>query len=604
MDNVIAFLIGIQELLKQTLFSWFARPELAIGLSLTILATGALVCLWLIFRLAIPTRLRLNQIRREILAAESEIDFTTKYNQIDEKISSYAYLQHGWAEFKETLILPAEGEHPQIIRNTARPAFYLDLDTAESAGLNLKRFQAWPNYFVGFGLLFTFLGLVAAIYFASQGLTDSAEFGKAKEALNGLLSAATFKFLTSIAGVFSSLIVGITYRSSAGVIQQGFSRICTALEERLAFVTPESIAFDQYRQLVVQSEQLERFNTDLAFSIAKELDKSLPASLGTALQPLATTLEGMSNKFGEMNQDAVGNMLTEFQEQLRGSAGKEIEAVGETLVQTRNSLADLVSSLNATSSDLRTSIMGASERLESTANSLETSLKAGMTDSANELQTQLAGMASTFKEQITEGGARLLVGLSSASKQATDMLSPVQGGISELSSTLNILNKSLSDQLQQVESIGRESGSLAESIRDASGELRVAGQPIATAAQSIRESVKQMESAVTISSDAQSSLLDLTKLLSTSTEDLTQQWSQYAERFEGVDKDLAQTFTNLAEATRNQQAVVAEFVGNLDQELNKAMRQLSGGINDLGSVVEEVTESVDKLNYTLSRGRS
>ena len=71
--------------------------------------------------------------------------------------------------------------------------------------------QALPNYFVGLGLVLTFLGLIAGLYFASRGMR-TADMIEARAALVHLLNSATFKFLTSVAGISMSLIVSLTFR--------------------------------------------------------------------------------------------------------------------------------------------------------------------------------------------------------------------------------------------------------------------------------------------------------------------------------------------------------------------------------------------------------
>ncbi len=80
------------------------------------------------------------------------------------------------------------------------PSRYFDIKSLQLAGLRLRMFLGLPNDFVGIGLVFTFLGLVAGLYFASQSMM-SPDIGAARDALVLLLHAATFKFLTSITGI-------------------------------------------------------------------------------------------------------------------------------------------------------------------------------------------------------------------------------------------------------------------------------------------------------------------------------------------------------------------------------------------------------------------
>ena len=85
------------------------------------------------------------------------------------------------------------------------------LSMLETRGFPLKIISALPGYFVGIGLVTTFLGLVAALYFAAQGM-KSGNYEDARLSLMHLLSAASFKFTTSIAGVASSLCLSFLYK--------------------------------------------------------------------------------------------------------------------------------------------------------------------------------------------------------------------------------------------------------------------------------------------------------------------------------------------------------------------------------------------------------
>ena len=85
------------------------------------------------------------------------------------------------------------------------------LSMLETRGFPLNIISALPGYFVGIGLVATFLGLVAALYFAAQGMR-SGNYEDARNSLMHLLSAASFKFTTSIAGVASSLCISFLYK--------------------------------------------------------------------------------------------------------------------------------------------------------------------------------------------------------------------------------------------------------------------------------------------------------------------------------------------------------------------------------------------------------
>lgn len=108
--------------------------------------------------------------------------FAERYEDLNEALSADPLLGHAWSEFAETLLLPEEaGER---VRNSSRPDHYINGELLTKAGVNLPFFQAFPNFLVGAGLLCTFLGLVAALYFAAKGVASQ----DIADAQTGLLS--------------------------------------------------------------------------------------------------------------------------------------------------------------------------------------------------------------------------------------------------------------------------------------------------------------------------------------------------------------------------------------------------------------------------------
>jgi hypothetical protein len=73
--------------------------------------------------------------------------------------------------------------------------------------------------------------------------------------------AASFKFYTSIAGQGWSIVLTLVIWYSTAAVKSAFDALASALEAKLVFVTPESIAFDHYREAQEQTRNLRLFNT-------------------------------------------------------------------------------------------------------------------------------------------------------------------------------------------------------------------------------------------------------------------------------------------------------------------------------------------------------
>ncbi len=71
-----------------------------------------------------------------------------------------------------------------------------------------------PGYFTSVGLIFTFVGLVVALYFAAKGFRTG-DIDQARAAIVQLLNAASFKFLSSVSALISALGISVFARYAA-----------------------------------------------------------------------------------------------------------------------------------------------------------------------------------------------------------------------------------------------------------------------------------------------------------------------------------------------------------------------------------------------------
>jgi len=131
--------------------------------------------------------------------------FVGSFEAFDQDIARNQSLAHLWSEFRETLIFPRNADDRQKIRNTQPPSFFFTHEHVLYRDLNMRLYDAVPNYLTGLGILGTFIGLVCGIYLASGGLV-SEDVKNVTQALRDLLGGAALAFITSIAGLSLSIL--------------------------------------------------------------------------------------------------------------------------------------------------------------------------------------------------------------------------------------------------------------------------------------------------------------------------------------------------------------------------------------------------------------
>ena len=266
----------------ETVFVFFALPWVPWGLS-AVLVLGA-VAIWLHFRWRLwPVLSGLEEASAIVEDAATPAAFRDRFPTINQVLAGNAIIGDAWRRFAQTLV-PVPGQD-QLLGATRRPAEDLNEAILANAGLNLRFYMAVPNYLVGLGLLFTFLGLVAALYFASAGVT-AARIQEAQGALRDLLGAATFKFVTSIAGLGASIVYSLREKEHLYRVGRRLTRLCSSLEARLVPVTPEYLGLMQLDELRSQNAILRRIGRNLHVTIPESIEERLAAELLDAVQPM------------------------------------------------------------------------------------------------------------------------------------------------------------------------------------------------------------------------------------------------------------------------------------------------------------------------------
>lgn len=206
----------------------FNDPSTAIGLCVgMVLAAIFFLAYYWLGQIA-PTVRELANAAYEIRWGTAPAGTRAAFVELDGVLMRYPRLRPLWSAYRSTV----SAADVDLVRSQTAPSRYLNMTGLEVSGLRLRFFLSLPNDFVGLGLMFTFLGLVAGLYFATQSMM-SADLTQARSALVLLLHAATFKFLTSITGIGLSLVLNWVQGAMVGQIRLRLYDLQMAVEERL-----------------------------------------------------------------------------------------------------------------------------------------------------------------------------------------------------------------------------------------------------------------------------------------------------------------------------------------------------------------------------------
>ncbi|MBU0791592.1 MAG: anti-phage defense protein ZorA [Gammaproteobacteria bacterium] len=577
-----------------SVFELFTRHNFAIGLALSILIAALLavvVFAWLSWRRRRPIAALIQWLDEkaptsEALAANLD-DFAAQIPAV------HAPLGHAWEEFAETLIRPDPNRPADggVVRNTVRPAAYFNLQATVEAGFHLPFWQALPNYFVGFGLLCTFLGLVSGLHFAAAGVA-SADAALARESLRDLLDAATFKFLTSIAGVLASLSLSVFVRTQVQSLQSVLDRFCSALEKRMSFVTPEWLALEQLREQQKLTLTLERFNTDFAAQLAEALEQRMTKAL--------TTPEGKNvfvaaiENLGETFKGNAGEMGKEVSDSVVGGITGPLATLAEAMAELSTASGGAVDRVNEFSNTYSQKITQATERFEQGIKAAADEIRAAAEAASKSVMEGAATAGNTFTQGGTAAGGKI----DEAGDRMLNALTPLVNNITSLQDTLAQMQRTFTDYDGRVQSMKggmddstRALGDVSRSFQSTATALGASAQPVREAAAALIDSAQKSGQVSDTLKAALENVQRLGEAITATQTRLGTAWEQYRERFEQTDQHLAATFDTLQGGIRETEDQVKTFVGELDKHFANAVSSLGGAVSDLAETAEELSNA-------------
>lgn len=487
---------------------------------------------------------QLKQARERICTAADPGAFFHDYESISSDLTQLSIIGPRWREFKETLLIPTQEGRP--IQATAPAQRWFDLSMLSDAKIDQRYHAALPNLLVGAGLLFTFLGLTVALYNASGIVAENASQAERSHALQGLLDAAAFKFITSLAGLLLSISYAIFWRWRCRLVERYTDGFLTDLEYRVPFRTA-TVAQEEANDLAQrQLETLQTFSNDLAVSIGTSLDQAFDKRLGEHIGPLTQAMERLASGMATQNQDAIQRMLDEFLNRLQGGTGEKMQEIALQFTNLAEGLQEL---------------------------------RAGLQNSASQITAAAESMVNRMGQGAEQAVSRLTHAASDNAARAADLAREV-GSLIEATNALPTHLSQFRAALNEV------TASLARSAADlrAAGEATRAGvQPLQEVSQTVAGAINQIEGAA---ESLQRTVAEI--------RDLTQAMIAASGRFEGVDRSLADVLNKLQIGLEAFQRETSTYVSQTDNNLAKAASQLHSVLLDITEIFDDFKTAFDQ----------
>ncbi len=550
---------------------------------------------------AIPLHRRLHQAKQELDGLTGEEAFAKSF----ETYNSYAEEAFGlpWKEFVETLVLPGP-DSDEPIRNPGEVSRYLNDATIIFPKIPFGFYHSVPNLLTGLGILGTFLGLAGGVGSASSGLSSGTP-SQITASLEQLLAGASLAFMTSIAGIACSILFVPVERVTSRRLQITLDSWVGAIESRVERVTRAGVALQQLKEARRASTQLERFNTELIFSIEQALEEKIAGRLSPQLERLAETVEGLrqdrSTDAGQMIEQVLGRFADAMQERT-GSQFDEMATIVTDLNRTLKNSAD---SMAQTQQDIRAA-------LDSVMNTVRDSMDAGAAAMTETLQRSLgdvtrvlADASGSLAEQLTASSTaaatELRDTLGSVTQELADTgvaaVSKISGSLSGLETAAENLDRStrqsqrmLADMTNFVDQIN----TLRGTIEAAQRQITEAAEPVSRAAGDIRRASDKTADVLVRTSDMVERVDTLVNTLEQHQQSVAEAWSRYQNRFEDIDLSLSRVFQQMDDGLSGYCDQVKQFANELDKTTSETVQHLASATAELSNSIEDLTGHVWK----------
>ena len=577
----------------ETMFGWVKYDSVAKGLAFAILVVFAAVLVWL-WIVWWNNASALRRFRRKILSISREpYGFAEHFRDLGLDMSEKRFvgLKHAWAEFRKSVFTAKDDEGKILAYNTVPPEHFF---TSEKLGMNFSSFRALANYFVGVGLLLTFFGLAAALFFANKGITEGGDVAETQKSLQVLLNAATLKFMTSIAGLFSSIALSVFVLIASRHVSRLCASICEELEARVRFPVQEHFAMLQWQELQKQTAALETFSTDLAVSIADRI--SLPISAGVLDALTKSGLPGLTAEMGKVSGkvEMLVSDVSQVSKKLDNLAGDIAGGIAEPV---KSGVEDAMKPLEADIKKLANSVVqggqdgidkitkGIPEKIKEAAGTIAAASKelAGATG-------ELKNVAEGLQTQVKDAGMGFGSEMNAASNEISNTVKDVGGEVGRLGMVVEGLGKILDAHREKFQGLVDATQSASSALSAAAIRHAEAARPIATAAERIGTAANTIRDLGQVVQETHKSLENIHQQVKDSNAELRRFWEQHDGRFAGVDEKLGAVVEKMVEGNNAYRGSVTNFVTELAGKLEGALGQLSAAIQELGGIVDEIQD--------------
>jgi len=476
----------------------------------------------------------------ELLKGETQESITSSRQKLKENAHKVNHKGgHLWLEFDETLI-EVEENGRVLLRNTLDSHHFFNSTTLANKIAESRMLAAVPGFLTAVGVIGTFIGLQLGL--AKLNIGSDVSVTVMKDGLAGVISGAKIAFMTSVWGVFLSVIFNFAEKLQESSARKNIYLLQVRIDNLFNRLSAES----QLQKIVDDGKQSRKSLQGLAEKIGEKMQETMrevtggiQTSLENSLEKImAPAINKLVDETSDGNQKALGSLVENFLDKVGEQGNRQREAMDAASKNVNDSLKSLDRSMSSFLINLEKSQISSAERE--------------------------SGLMSTMSSQITNLVDHFEKG-TSGQNQSTQML--IDQG--------KVLQGSINESIAATSDVGAQLKSGAAELKEASQEIKSFGSYVKSASDSFSDS-----------------LINATK----STSELALQNRNISEQMEQQREQLIDDRKLFAESIDSLQLLVS----SADSSFEKMRDHQNVFLNDLKENVSELAKQMTSLlsNYS------
>lgn len=575
--------LGVANLLREP----FTPGLISLALVLALLLAVALFAT----RVSAKTS-ALSRLKREITRHRGGLEFSRNITNVDARINAFGSsgckgrVAAGWRDFRETLVPHEEGDEI-VLRNSVRPSAFFNVD---DLGFSTGFWRIVPSLFVSTGLFLTFLGLVSALEAISGKGGNTITAGQ----LNELLTVASAKFIMSLTGLLCSIIFTIALRMGMSKLEGMTHELAAAMEERLTFISLESLAVEQLAAVREQREHFRSIGLELIAELGRPFREEIPAAISSSI---SAAMAPLLEQVGRAGSEGVGTLIQDLSSRFTDDVGRALTQASDKLAQAGDRIGQLSERMDQSSSRVGSELDLAVGRIAQSIDDIRGAMTAtasstsgAFSDGAEKLLAIMNHTLEGIRENTSEGARAMSVAAAdlqqageafrlqmdtaarSGSDAARERIEATGGEIARLTSELS--SRATADLLSPLGDIARQMEGVAGQVASASKDFRMLSEGVQDGANA------SAQAAINFRSASQELVAAATPLRAT------------AERIEQSMRELSDSTQNVSGAIIRSAEATAQ---NAADALAAAQTVLSGEAAAIDATLGGVSVTLERL---------